>query len=62
MREGIYFDVFGIDRYKHVSAVTDTRLVAETVVPKELGKGVSVVTGFVKDISTITHKLRGINL
>jgi hypothetical protein len=39
-----YCDVLGVTKRNHVSAVTDTRLVAETVVPKELDKGVSVIT------------------
>jgi hypothetical protein len=38
-------DVFGVTRHKHVFTVTDTKLVAETVFTKELGKVVSVVTG-----------------
>jgi hypothetical protein len=37
--------VFGIARHKHVLAVIDEKLVAETVSPKELGKGVPAVTG-----------------
>jgi hypothetical protein len=37
--------MFQVARHKHVSAVMDARLVAETVVPTELGKGVSAVTG-----------------
>jgi hypothetical protein len=35
----IYSEVFGVTRHKLVSTVTDTKLVAETVVTKELGKG-----------------------
>jgi hypothetical protein len=34
--------------HKHVSAATNAKLVAETVVAKELGKCVSAVTDFVK--------------
>jgi hypothetical protein len=30
----IYCDVFGVARYKHVSAVTDINLAAETAVAK----------------------------
>jgi hypothetical protein len=40
-----YCDVFGVTRHKYVSAVTDIWPVAATVVPKEVGKGASVVTG-----------------
>jgi hypothetical protein len=40
-----YCDVLGVTRHKRVSAVTDARLAAETVDPKELGSGVSAVTG-----------------
>jgi hypothetical protein len=37
--------VFEVARYKHISAVNDIKLAAETVVPKELGKGIPAVKG-----------------
>jgi hypothetical protein len=42
--------VFGVTRHKLVSAVMDTKLVAETVVPKKLGRGIPVVTGLRRHI------------
>jgi hypothetical protein len=44
----MYCEVFGVTGYRQVSAVTDTKLVAEAFVPKELGKGVPAVTVYVK--------------
>jgi hypothetical protein len=37
--------MFGVTGHKHISTVTDTKPVEETVVPKELGKDIPVVTG-----------------
>jgi hypothetical protein len=45
VRSHPYCDVFGATGHKHVSEITDGKLVAEMVVRKELGKHVTVVTG-----------------
>jgi hypothetical protein len=47
--------MFGVTRHKHVSAVRDTKLVAEMVISEELGKDVSAVTSLCRHISTVTH-------
>jgi hypothetical protein len=40
--------MFRVAKHKHISAVMATKLIAEMVVPEELGKGISTVTSFVK--------------